>query len=167
MKKISLSPIALEVKMLNLLFMKATRKDIGRQLKARGLGVNPLEFGVLNIIKHTGYALSELSKEMMLAPATLVPVVQGLEKKGLVGRGHDPHDRRRSPLHLTPQGEKILVKISLTDGKDIVVRKLKELGEKDVGELRRILRKLVGAIVGEKKLKEILDSHRFKKFHNK
>jgi len=159
MTKQKLSPAALEIKMLSFLFMKAARTDIARQLKAHGSGVNPLGFGVLNMIKHRPRTLSELSQETILAPATLVPVVQTLEKKGLIERGHDPRDRRRSPLHLTKQGEAMLAKISLTSEKDIVVKKLKGLGEKDVGELRRILRKLVASIVGEKKLAEILKSH--------
>ncbi len=162
MGKQKLSPVAFEIKMLCALFMRSVKKDIGRQLKTYRLHINPLGFGVLNIVRHNEWTLSELSKETMLTPATLVPVIQTLEKKGFIERRLDSRDRRRSPLYLTRQGEKMLAKIFSIDERDIVVRKLKELGGHDAGELRRILRKLIGLFIGEKKLKEILESHTLK-----
>ncbi|HUZ92718.1 MAG TPA: MarR family winged helix-turn-helix transcriptional regulator [Candidatus Paceibacterota bacterium] len=157
-KRVSVSA-ASEIKLLAFMFMKTARQDIGRRLKARGAGVNPLGFGVLNMVRHGKRTLSDLSRETMLAPATLVPVINTLERKGLIERQRDERDRRRSPLRLTKRGEKIMAGISFIGENDLITRNLKKLGERDVSELQRILRKLVGGLIGEKKMKEMVESH--------
>ena len=41
---------------------------------------------------------SELSRKFQVDPSTLVPTVNGLEKRGLIYRTRDTNDRRRQPF---------------------------------------------------------------------
>ena len=55
----------------------------------------------LRLLQHTPFTLRELSDRMLVTPSTLVPVIDKLESEGLLVRGKDPDDRRRTPLELT------------------------------------------------------------------
>src|SRR5260221_216207 len=74
--------------------------------------VNPrlggLQFGVMRILHHHSFTIKELSNKMTLSAAALVPVIDSLEREGLATRGHDPADRRRTPLTLTPKGRDLI-----------------------------------------------------------
>jgi DNA-binding MarR family transcriptional regulator len=48
--------------------------------------------------------MTELATELHVRLSTITGVVDQLEKKGLVARGADPHDRRSLRVGLTPKG---------------------------------------------------------------
>src|SRR5581483_8844869 len=98
----------------------------------------------------------ELSEKLFLSSATLVPVIDLLEKNGYVKRGQDAHDRRRNPLILTAKGEKVLKAAPLLSEHDMLVEKMKKIGNRKRGELLSNLRFLVAEMIGEKKLGEIV-----------
>lgn len=55
--------------------------------------------------------MAEISRQMGVAPSTLVYVVDGLVEKNMVKRGKDPRDRRREPLLLTRKGADVFAGI--------------------------------------------------------
>jgi DNA-binding MarR family transcriptional regulator len=84
----------------------------------------------------------------MLDPSTLVPAVDALERKGLVRRGKDPHDRRRVPLSLTERGTEFSGCVPLTDEQNPVVKGLQAMGDEQSHQLRALMRDLVRNMPG-------------------
>lgn len=51
-----------------------------------------------------GCLLGEISERLMVSPANITALVEGLVKKGLVSRKEHPTDRRKRLTELTPRG---------------------------------------------------------------
>ncbi len=49
-------------------------------------------------------ALGEIGELLLVSPANVTGLVQGLVRKGLVGRREDPQDRRKRLAEITPRG---------------------------------------------------------------
>ncbi|MCL4370210.1 MAG: MarR family transcriptional regulator [Chloroflexi bacterium] len=148
-------PVALQIRALTGLVTKLSRADLERRLEARGLAVGALPFGVMQLLSRQAQTISELSRTMRLTPATLVPVVDTLERKGLVKRGRDPHDRRRTPLSLTEQGAGALAGVPLVDEDDTLVRSLESMGEEKGRRLLALLRELANQMAEKDVAQEI------------
>jgi DNA-binding MarR family transcriptional regulator len=133
---------ALEVRILASIITKLTSRALERQLVETGLGISGLQFGVLRLLGQGQATISELSARMMLTPATLVPVVDALEHKGLARRGQNPKDRRSRPLALTPMGRDILTRVPLPAADDALTLSLAALGPADTAQLLALLRQL-------------------------
>ncbi len=142
MKAEELYPMALQIRVLAGLVTKLARGDLERRLESRGLAVGALPFSVMRLLSQQEQTLSEVSRTMRLTPATLVPVVDALERKGLVKRGQDPRDRRRTPLSLTEQGTEALAMVPLVDEDDALVGSLDRMGEEKGLQLLALLREL-------------------------
>ena len=138
--------VAEEIRILAAILTKESGREMERRLSETGLGISGLQHGVLQILSRQECTISELSKMMMLTPATLVPVVDALEEKQLVQRGRDANDRRRNPLTLTSSGRKILESVPLPAKNDLLVANLKEMGDKKTQQLLTLLRELVQRI---------------------
>src|SRR5918911_156504 len=95
MKNEELYAIALELRILGAIVSKFMRQDLEQHLAARGARVGVLPYGVMHVLSDEPLTLTELGRKMSLEPATLVPVIDALEKNGLVKRGKDPRARRR------------------------------------------------------------------------
>lgn len=134
---------AVEVRVLAAIINKKAMRDLEQRLEARNAGVSGLQYGVLQFLRHHHGTISEMSRKMMLAPPTLVPVVDALEQKGLVERGRDPEDRRRTPLVLTASGVETLARLPLVDSADSVVRSLDSMGDAKAQALTELLHELV------------------------
>lgn len=120
------------------------------------MGISGLQHGLLRMLSYKDYTISELSRKFILNPSTLVPAVDSLERKGLVKRGKDPKDRRRTPLVLTESGSELVGRVSTIDSEDTLVKSLNVLGPEASQELRRLLRQLVQSMPeGEEILQEI------------
>lgn len=72
------------------------------------------QFGILSLLRHSE-ALSqiELGEQMNIDKATIVKLIDGLEKLKLVNRSADLEDRRIKRIQITKRGLKILDKLSL------------------------------------------------------
>src|SRR5258706_1302902 len=103
-----LSMLAAEFRILTVIVTKLAKHDIEQRLTAYGANISELQFGVMRLLHSEGSTIQELSSKMMLSPATLVPVVDALERHGLAKRGRDPNDRRRAPLSLTEKGVQLI-----------------------------------------------------------
>lgn len=156
-KKERLIMAATEIKFLNMLFFKYLHKELNRLLKKSGVNVGGIGFGVMNIVRHNKATISEISKTMMLAPATLVPVVDDLEKKGLLARGKDPNDRRRNPLFLTEKGRQIIGKISTMGKNDGLAKSLRMIKEEEREGFVITFQKLMNAMMGKEEVSKHLE----------
>ena len=72
------------------------------------LGISPGRFGVLVLVHcNPGITQSRLAEAVGLDRSTLVPVLDGLERRGLVERRRG-EDRRTNGLRLTLSGKRLL-----------------------------------------------------------
>lgn len=83
-----------------------------------------------------------LAKEMYLSQATITGVLDRLEKRGLVERRRDQHDRRRVSIHLTTTGVAAVEQAPLPLHERFVSR-LEALDPQECQEINRVLAKLV------------------------
>jgi|SRR5579872_126764 len=120
--------------------LKLARKDIGKDIRKSGLSYP--QFGALRMIKNGSTTIAELSKRMMLEPATLVPVVDTLEVKGLLKRESDPKDRRKNLLALTSKGKHLIDSIPI-DREGLLSKSLEKLGPTKSRQLVELLQELV------------------------
>ena len=75
-------------------------------------GISPGQFGVLVMISaNQGMNQSALAKALGIERSTMVAVITGLEKRGLIKRLPLATDRRANILALTPKGELLLEKV--------------------------------------------------------
>ena len=73
------------------------------------LGIVPQEFGLLQALASTeGVTQQALANQIKVAPSRMTVLIDGLEKRGMLARYHNPEDRRARALFLTPQGHQLL-----------------------------------------------------------
>ena len=78
--------------------------DAFDNLAAQRLGVNETDLHCLNIIENGGgVTAGELAKQAGLTTGAVTGVIDRLEKAGFARRVHDPGDRRRVKLEVTPR----------------------------------------------------------------
>lgn len=138
-----------ELRALIMLVGKAIMRDLDRRLEASGAGVSGPQFGVMRLLCQESATISELSSRMMLTPATLVPVVDALERKGFVQRGTDPRDRRRVPLLLTDAGAQAVARVAGVSDTDSLTQALIGLGAEKAQQLQMLLRELVNHLAAD------------------
>lgn len=140
---------ALELHALARILLKMARRDLEQHLEAHGAGIGALAYRVVRLLhSHEPRTISELSQQLGVSPPTLVAIVDGLEKKGIVERGRDARDRRRTPLTVTAFGRKMIAQIPLVDEEDRLVQGLASLGINKRRELLNLLRELTVAMSG-------------------
>ena len=70
--------------------------------RAQHLGLNRPQWRVLSgLVGHNGSTQTELSDRVAIARSPLGKIIDQLERRGLVERRDDPHDRRINRLYLT------------------------------------------------------------------
>ena len=141
--KLAPPDLAVEIRMLLTLVTKLTMRDLEQRLGETMPGLSLLQFGVLRLLAREQCTLTELSAKMMLTPSTLVPVVDKLERDGLVVRGKDPHDRRRTPLMVTEQASGLLIAIPASHPDDMIAKCIGEMGEHKARQLHKLLHDLL------------------------
>jgi len=70
-------------------------------------GITPQSMDVLialYVMKDRGCLLGEISELLMVSPANITGLVEGLVKKGMATRIEDPGDRRKRLAEITPRG---------------------------------------------------------------
>ena len=136
--------------------MRRLVSDLQYRLHAEGVDLSPLAFASLRLLQQGPCTLSELSRMLQLQPATLVPVVSSLERKGLVSRHRDSKDRRRAPIILTPLGREVWARVSDIDAVSVLRTGLEAIGAERAHELLKLLRALAAALPdGEALLRDV------------
>ncbi len=105
--------------------------------------LSSLQMGVLRVLSLGAKTVSELSRWMVLDPSTLVPVVDKLERAGLLERGRDPQDRRRIPLAITPEGRALVERMPFLDDDDPLLVAVRAVGAERAAQLAALLRDLI------------------------
>ena len=132
-----------ETRILLSILARVSEHSVERRLNGGNFPVSGLQLGVLRTIMREEQTISDLSRIFVLDPSTLVPVVDALERKGLVVRKRDPKDRRRLPLTLTVNGMKLVASIPSIDDSDPLHHGLKTMGTEQTGTLLDHLRILM------------------------
>lgn len=108
-----------------------------------GFDVTPVQFAILNaLIDDPGEDQITLSGRVAFDPATSGSVIGRLEAKGWVRREADPGDKRRKLLWITPDGQKVAVRMKRAVSK-AQQRIVMPLDAQERIELGRLLGKLV------------------------
>ncbi|GAA3876781.1 hypothetical protein GCM10022381_19170 [Leifsonia kafniensis] len=77
--------------------------------RTREIGLTPSDAGVLRLLGRTpGLSQRELADRLGAVPSRIVPLIDSLESRGLVGRERSSTDRRNYELTLTDAGRAIL-----------------------------------------------------------
>jgi DNA-binding MarR family transcriptional regulator len=152
MKKHDWIATAIEIRILIGILTKLTRQELQEHLDTCGVEMSTLDHGVVRLLRYHPFTISELSKHMLLEPASLVPVVDALERKNWIRRSTDPHDRRRTPLILTEEGERVLANLPMASTDSPFLKTLEKMGAARAEELLLLLRELVQGLSPNKEL---------------
>lgn len=112
------------------------RMSPGMRNAARG------EIGVMRVLDavHEPLTPTQIAERTHLSSARVANVLRSLEEKGCVIREHSAEDRRRVAVSLTPAGQKEIER-GKAEFEGQAASFLAQLGEEDVREALRILRK--------------------------
>jgi DNA-binding MarR family transcriptional regulator len=144
--------LATELTVLMAIVSRVSRVDLERHLPQE-IG-SAVQYGVLRMLRSHPCTLTELSRMLALEPASLTPVIDALERHGLVQRGRDPSDRRRTPLTITVKAEGILDAFGEFDGQYSLTRALDALGAPRARECLIFMRDLLGLMTDNAGLAE-------------
>ncbi len=125
------------------LTMKHFNEAFEERLHQQGESLTGLQIGVLRMFQYEVLTLSIVSQRMGLDPSSLMRIVDALERKGLVMRESDPHDRRRNPIRITEKGAGILRAVPIISEQDPIFRAIDAQGEAQITQLRDVLRAIV------------------------
>ena len=108
------------------------------------LGLRPPHFGVMTLIdSEPGCAQQQLVERSMIDASSMVAVIDELEYMGLAERRRHPDDRRKHAVYLTARGRRTLQRAreaAIKLAQDVFA----PLDPAELGQLRRLLRKLAG-----------------------
>ncbi len=120
---------------------RSLRRNYDRQLKSFGL--TPCQFEVLMTLwSEDGIVLGELRRRVSRDGPTITGVVDRMEKKMLVKRMRDPHDRRVVKVHLTSTGKNLKGDLERTK-KRIMEKITRSLSLKDMNALVSLMEKMM------------------------
>jgi len=82
---------------------RAVNNQVNKSIHS--FGVNPTEFGVLELLYHKGdQPLQQIGEKILLASGSITYVIDKLEKKGLIVRKACEKDRRVTYASITDKG---------------------------------------------------------------
>jgi DNA-binding MarR family transcriptional regulator len=135
--------LANEVYIYTSLLMKHFNEAFEVRLHQQGESLTGLQIGVLRMFQYEVLTLSTVSQRMGLDPSSIMRIIDALERKGLVMREIDPHDRRRNPIRITDKGAGILLAVPIISEQDPIFRAIDAQGEGQITQLRDVLRSIV------------------------
>ena len=93
--------------------MRATSSVTARMHRhLKDAGLTNSQFGVLEALYHLGpLCQQEIGNKILKTSGNMTMVIDNLEKRDLVVREKDPHDRRYLQIHLTHQGNDLISKV--------------------------------------------------------
>lgn len=95
--------------------------------------------------RRPGISAGGLASTLHLHPSTLTGILRRLEDQGLVRRGVDPTDRRKSLLWLTPKGL-AMNEIRFGTVEAAVRRALAKVGDTSLAQAREVIERVVAEL---------------------
>lgn len=87
--------------------MQSITKRVEEDIKSHG--INPTEFGVLELLYHKGdQPIQKIGEKVLLASSSITYVVDKLEQKGFLIRKPCAKDRRVTYASITDKGKKLM-----------------------------------------------------------
>lgn len=143
-------PKAALIHILVTLLTKITERELEQRLAEHGVPLSVAQLGAMRAIYHNpGHTQSELSRQMMLAPATLVPLIDALERHGMARRTRDEHDRRRALVSLTDAGAALLDEFPSLHRETAMMRAIDQMGQDKAQQLIDLLHELIVHVAGD------------------
>jgi DNA-binding MarR family transcriptional regulator len=140
----TLHSLTLELRMLMGVMAKMARMSLEQRLQAQGNDMSGLQYHLLRVLAFDGeQTTSELAKKLHLDPSTLVPAVDGLERREMVTRERDSKDRRRVIIRLAPRGEEVVKAFDVIGDDDPMLLSLRAMGEADARQLVALLKAMI------------------------
>src|SRR5689334_6331936 len=127
------------------LAIKNASKSLERALDVELRGQYGLSGGqwkvILSLSIQNGLSQKDLAEKIFVDSTTLVPIIDAMEKKGLVERRTDPKDRRNNNVFLTAKSEPFVDPIV-----EIILRMrkifFKNISENDLESTKNTLKKI-------------------------
>jgi DNA-binding MarR family transcriptional regulator len=156
---------AADIRKLAMVLVKLHARFYEQRLAQIAPEISGLQMGVLRVLTVGEKTVSELSRWMVLDPSTLVPVVDKLERAGLLERGRDPQDRRRIPLAITAEGRAMVERLPFLNDDDPLLMAVRQIGHEHAAQLALLLRALIaempdGAVLLEEITQHLQGQHR-------
>jgi len=120
-----------------------------RNDELRPLGITSQQSAMLHQIKALGdeATVTNVAQRLHRDVSSISDMLARLEKRGLVRRFISPTDRRQVYVFLTEKGQELRRKSR--EENSVIKRARTQLGEKEVGELNRILKQLYRICLSE------------------
>jgi len=135
--------MSVEIRILASILARIAGRSIEERFSEHNVDISGMQYGILRTLAHQSFTLSELSRRFVVDPSTMVPIIDTLERKGLVTRGKDPADRRRIPLSLTESGTALIQNMPFVHEDDMLFKILDGMGEEKCRQLLSLLRDVV------------------------
>jgi DNA-binding MarR family transcriptional regulator len=129
---------------------KRVRQGVESRLASTVPGVTILQYAIMCNLQTGDLTINELARRMMIKPPSLVAAVDTLERAGYLRRLPDPTDRRRTPLHITGEGEVLLREFPFCSESDVLSVALDRLGARKSEQIASLLEELDAAIMDSK-----------------
>lgn len=119
---------------------EAVSDRIHQHLSAEKLTIS--QFGVLEALLHLGpLSQRDLAQKLLKSGGNITMVIDNLEKRQLVKRDRQTHDRRLILVHLTTEGDALIRKL-FPRHVEAVVREMGVLTDSEQEELGQLCRRL-------------------------
>ena len=141
-------PLAYRLRASYAITLRINRQDLEKRCRKENITISPLAIAVIRLVLHGPKTIGDLSKQMIIAPASLVPVVDMLVNKGLIRKDTDPKDRRRNPLTATQKGMDIISRFKTISSGDVLVKNLEKLGVNKAKKLASMSEELLSLMSG-------------------
>ncbi len=141
------------------LLLKFFSASLEQRLEDYGVPMSGLQYAVLRMVQPEALTISTLSQRLGLDPSALVRMIDSLERKGLVKRGVDPHDRRRNPIEITKNGMRLLAAVPVVSETDPTFRAVRSLGPASAAQLRDLLIQVIEEFPEGKLVSQLMSGH--------
>lgn len=143
-------PQSAQIRILTTLLNKLMDREIEQRIAEHGVPLSVAQMGAMRAIYYNpSLTQSELSRRMLLSPATLVPILDALEKHGLARRDRDENDRRRTLVSLTDAGVELLNAFPALHQDPAMQRVIEAMGPAKIQQLVGLLAEMVGHLAGD------------------
>jgi len=108
------------------------------------LDLHPAQYSILTVVRENpGLSQMALSQVLGIVRSGVVPLLDGLQLRGLLKRAASASDRRSHALHLTAEGNGLLARadVLVQQHEDRLIEKIGARGHKQLTEILKVFAK--------------------------